>query len=87
MAPQVLVLGMPRTGTQSLGEALRTLGHQNVYHMTSVGPNNHHDKWVSALEAKFENTGTEFTKQDFDGLLGDFDVSVQAPTPVFLPNN
>lgn len=64
----------------AIGEALRTLGHQNVYHMTSVGPNNHHDKWVSALEAKFENNGTEFTKQDFDELLGDFDVSIPSPS-------
>ncbi|KAE9962042.1 hypothetical protein BLS_000904 [Venturia inaequalis] len=83
MAPQVLVLGMPRTGTQSLGEALRTLGHQNVYHMTSVGPNNHHDKWVAALEAKFESKGTEFTRQDFDEILGDFDAVSDFPCSIF----
>lgn len=83
MAPQVLVLGMPRTGTQSIGEALQILGHQNVYHMTTVGPNNHHDKWVAALEAKFEGKGNEFTKKEFDELLGSFDVASDFPSSIF----
>lgn len=43
--------------------------------MTTVGPNNHHDKWVAALEAKFEGKGNELTKKEFDELLGSFDVS------------
>lgn len=42
--------------------------------MTTVGPNGHHDKWVAALEAKFENKGVEFGKKEFDELLQDFDV-------------
>lgn len=69
----------------AIGEALRTLGHQNVYHMTSVGPNNHHDKWVAALEAKFESKGAEFTKEDFDELLGDFDVGISSLSQVYHP--
>lgn len=100
MAPQVLVLGMPRTGTQcmyiypspsyyrtcsqtntiltvltAIGEALGVLGYQNAYHMTTVGPNDHHDRWVAALEAKFEGKGTEFAKDEFDELFKGFDVS------------
>lgn len=43
--------------------------------MTTVGPNNHHDKWVAALEAKFEGKGPEFTEKEFNDLLSGFDVS------------
>lgn len=43
--------------------------------MTTVGPNNHHDKWVAALEAKFEQKGAEFGKQEFDELFTGFNVS------------
>lgn len=44
--------------------------------MTTVGPNGHHDKWVTALEAKFENKGEEFGKKEFDDLLQNFDVGL-----------
>lgn len=57
-------------------EALGALGYQNAYHMTAVGPNGHHDKWVAALEAKFEQKGAEFGKKEFDELLAGFDVSL-----------
>ncbi|CAG8974618.1 hypothetical protein HYALB_00009795 [Hymenoscyphus albidus] len=83
MAPQVLVLGMPRTGTQSICEALRILGHKNNYHMTSVGPNKHHDKWVAALEAKFEGKGSQPSKKEFDELVGDFDAVSDFPCSIF----
>ncbi|KAI9048360.1 hypothetical protein LZ554_008152 [Drepanopeziza brunnea f. sp. 'monogermtubi'] len=83
MAPQVLILGMPRTGTQSIGEALRTLGCANVYHMTTVGPNNHHDKWVAALEAKFEGKGPMPGRKEFDELLEDFDAVSDFPCSIF----
>lgn len=43
--------------------------------MTTVGPSNHHDMWVAALEAKFEQKGAEFGKKEFDELLTGFDVS------------
>lgn len=94
MAPQILVLGMPRTGTQctfrrllfpcfiqttltivAIGQALGMLGYKNAYHMTTVGPHDHHDKWVAALEAKFEGKSTEYGKQEFDELFEGFDVS------------
>ncbi|KAJ4391004.1 hypothetical protein N0V93_004617 [Gnomoniopsis smithogilvyi] len=83
MAPQILVLGMPRTGTQSIGVALGALGYQNAYHMTTVGPSNHHDKWVAALEAKFEQKGAEFAKKDFDELLAGFDIVSDIPCSIF----
>lgn len=44
--------------------------------MTTVGPNNHHDKWVAALEAKFEQKHKEFGKQEFDELFEGFNVSL-----------
>lgn len=65
-------------------EALGALGYQNAYHMTTVGPNGHHDKWVAALEAKFEQKGAEFGKKEFDELLAGFDVSLALITEIVL---
>lgn len=47
--------------------------------MTTVGPNGHHDKWVAALEAKFEGKGAEFGKKEFEELLQNFDVGPYYP--------
>lgn len=63
----------------AIGEALRALGHQNVYHMTAVGPSNHYEKWVAALEAKFEGKGKAFGKEEFDELFEGFDVRDASP--------
>lgn len=60
----------------AIGEALGVLGYQNAYHMTTVGPNDHHDKWVAALEAKFEGKGKEFGKEEFEELFKGYDVSI-----------
>lgn len=68
-------------------EALGALGYQNAYHMTTVGPNGHHDKWVAALKAKFEHEGAEFGKEEFDELLAGFDVSLPALIAEIIPNS
>ncbi|POS76378.1 hypothetical protein DHEL01_v205222 [Diaporthe helianthi] len=83
MAPQILVLGMPRTGTQSIGQALGLIGYKNAYHMTTVGPHGHHDKWVAGLEAKFEGKGPAFAKEDFDEIFEGFDVASDIPSSIF----
>lgn len=59
----------------AIGQALGMLGYKNAYHMTTVGPHDHHDKWVAALEAKFEGKSTEYGKHEFDELFEGFDVS------------
>jgi hypothetical protein len=66
-----LVLGLSRTGTSSLRQALIDLGIHDVYHFTSVVTENPPDAklWVQALEWKLEGKGT-WTKDDWDALLG-----------------
>jgi hypothetical protein len=67
-----LCLGLSRTGTSSLRQALLDLGISDVYHFTSVISENPPDAdlWIKALEAKLEHRGPEFKKEDWDSLLG-----------------
>lgn len=68
---KILVLGLSRTGTSSLRQALIDLGISDVYHFTSVVTENPPDAalWVRALEWKLEGKGT-WTSEDWDALLG-----------------
>ncbi|PYH95487.1 hypothetical protein BO71DRAFT_449343 [Aspergillus ellipticus CBS 707.79] len=69
---KILVLGMPRTGTQSLADALGQLGLGPIYHMREVARNKHQTKWIAALEAKFEGKGSPFGRSEFASFLGGF---------------
>lgn len=72
----VLALGMPRTGTSSVCEALTLLGYQDVYHgIKSLGSP---EDWVvlsRAADATFSNlptyTGKPFTRDEWDEVFGD----------------
>jgi len=68
---EFLCLGLSRTGTSSLRQALIDLGISDVYHFTSVVTENPPDAelWVRALEWKLEGKGT-WEKKDWDALLG-----------------
>jgi Sulfotransferase domain len=68
---KILCLGLSRTGTSSLRQALIDLGIYDVYHFTSVVTENPPDAklWVQALEWKLEGKGT-WTTEDWDALLG-----------------
>ena len=72
----VLALGLPRTGTSSMCEALTLLGYQNVYH--GIKSLDSPQDWVSlsrAADATFPNlpsyTGKAFTRADWDEVFGD----------------
>lgn len=69
---KVLCLGLSRTGTSSLRQALLDLGISDVYHFTSIVSENPADAeiWVRALEAKLYHRSPEFKKEDWDALLG-----------------
>ncbi|KAK8081805.1 hypothetical protein PG996_000586 [Apiospora saccharicola] len=71
---KVLVLGLPRTGTQSLAEALEQLGISPIYHMREVGKNQHALLWTEAIETKFEG-GVPWGCEEFDRILGEYEVS------------
>ena len=68
---KVLCLGLSRTGTSSLKQALLDLGIGDVYHFSSVINDNPPDAllWARALEWKINGIGT-WTKSDWDALLG-----------------
>lgn len=72
---KVLALGLPRTGTMSICDALTILGYKDVYHgIKSVSSN---ADWVSfsrASDASFPvlptYTGKPFTREEWDELFG-----------------
>ncbi|PMD31541.1 hypothetical protein L207DRAFT_442099 [Hyaloscypha variabilis F] len=67
---EVLCLGMGRTGTQSLADALPILGIKPIYHMRDVRKNEHNAAWQALLERKL--AGDKITTEDFDAILGNF---------------
>ncbi|KAH7157773.1 P-loop containing nucleoside triphosphate hydrolase protein [Dactylonectria estremocensis] len=78
---QVLVLGLPRTGTQSLADALDLLGISPVYHMREVGKHGHAELWMAALEAK--QSGIPWTRAQFNQMLGGFQAAADYPAAIF----
>lgn len=68
---KVLVLGLGRTGTNSIRQALGMLGYHETYHMTSTSGDNCRDSvmWLDALRAKYDGIG-KFGRKDWDQLLG-----------------
>ncbi|ORY69830.1 uncharacterized protein BCR38DRAFT_93701 [Pseudomassariella vexata] len=80
---KILVLGMPRTGTQSLADALAYLDISPVYHMREVGKNNHQALWIEALEAKFDGKGQPFNRAKFDQILDEFEALADYPAAIF----
>lgn len=72
---EVLVLGLCRTATMSTQKALEKLGYDKVYNYSvAVKTLGDPDKWIAALEAKFEGKGEPFGKEQWDVLLGDYNV-------------
>ncbi|GES59701.1 NAD dependent epimerase/dehydratase [Aspergillus terreus] len=69
---RVLALGLCKTGTESLMEALRILGYNEAYHGWVALLNNPRDyaMWQKALHAKYDGIGKPFGREEFDRLLG-----------------
>ncbi|KAF7552452.1 hypothetical protein G7Z17_g4295 [Cylindrodendrum hubeiense] len=82
-AMQVLILGLPRTGTQSLADALELLGISPVYHMREVGKNGHAGLWMAALDAKAEPGAAPWTRSQFDQILNGFQGVADYPAAIF----
>lgn len=81
---QVLSLGMSRTGTLSMQEALTTLGYP-TYHFSSIFANvKDADMWREALNAKFHPPNPSFDyKRHFDQLLGHVSAVTDTPSVLF----
>ncbi|MCJ1456574.1 hypothetical protein MMC28_006935 [Mycoblastus sanguinarius] len=83
---KVIVLGMPRTGTQSIRVALKRLGFEDTYHMDCLFENPPDiDLWHQAFMAKFRGQGKLFEKEDWDQLLGHCQAVCDLPTSAFIP--
>ncbi|KAI9758561.1 MAG: hypothetical protein M4579_002996 [Chaenotheca gracillima] len=70
---KVLCLGLSRTGTASLRQALKRLGYVDTYHGFETLTENPRDLefWLEAENRRCgKTTGRKFTRADFDQVLG-----------------
>ncbi|KAF5568814.1 hypothetical protein FPHYL_2621 [Fusarium phyllophilum] len=81
---QILVLGLPRTGTQSLADALEILGISPIYHMREVGKNNHADLWTALLYEKFSTDGFSQPPGDLLKILSNYKGVSDYPAAIFV---
>ena len=82
---QVLALGLPRSGTDSLRTALLTLGYKCIWHgfdLPSTRPNDC-VLWVPLLRAAANGDKSPAQGYDWDLLLGDCDVVMDMPPVIF----
>ncbi|KAH7043363.1 P-loop containing nucleoside triphosphate hydrolase protein [Macrophomina phaseolina] len=72
---RLLILSAPRTGTESLNLALEQLGY-NVFSFGKMMSNWRETipLWTEAIEAKYLGKGKKYDREEFDKLLGDYDV-------------
>lgn len=82
---RVLCLGLSRTGTVSLRQALINLGYKDCYHFASTLQENPRDTelWLEALNAKFKGIGKEYGKAEWDALLGHCQAVTDTPCVIF----
>lgn len=83
---QVLALGVGRTGTDSLREALQILGYDNCYHGYSLIHEHPEDayEWNKAMDAKFKGEGRPWGRAEWDRFLGDYDAVTDLPCCLFV---
>ncbi|KAG8668413.1 hypothetical protein FPOAC1_007792 [Fusarium poae] len=86
---KVLSLGLPRTGSASMAEALTILGYKNVYHGTHTI--DRPEDWAimeRACDASFTNlpsyTGRPFTREEWDELWGHCEATTDVAS-IFAP--
>lgn len=82
---RVLCLGLSRTGTVSLRQALIRLGYKDCYHFASTLQENPADTvlWTEALQAKFLGVGKPYGKAEWDALLGHCQAVTDTPCIIF----
>ncbi|KAL8672265.1 MAG: hypothetical protein Q9168_003266 [Polycauliona sp. 1 TL-2023] len=80
-----LMLGLGRTGTNSIRQALKQLGFEETYHMQNAfnSPKDN-ELWMQAIDAKFNN-GPPFGKEKWDQLLGHCQAVTDYPSAMFGP--
>jgi hypothetical protein len=74
MSPQILVFGLPRTGTQSILDALELLGFSWTYHMRNVEKCGHIDAWIDLINQRSSCGPCEVDFEKLKGIVNDYDV-------------
>ncbi|KAJ5369635.1 hypothetical protein N7509_014247 [Penicillium cosmopolitanum] len=81
---QVLSLGMSRTGTASMKEALRILGHDRVHHAYELY--SHPDQcrqWLAAWDAKAKGLGETLDRNYWNNILAGYTAVTDMPAVCF----
>ncbi|KAJ9448502.1 hypothetical protein DIPPA_31517 [Diplonema papillatum] len=71
MAPSILCLSLPRTGTLSMAEALAELGYKSYHSVKYIDDKRHWDLVYSLGKKRFE--GKHVSREEWDELFGEFD--------------
>ncbi|KAF1955143.1 hypothetical protein CC80DRAFT_549853 [Byssothecium circinans] len=85
---QVICVGLPRSGTESLQKALLLLGYDYTYHGWDMLNETPHrmNSWVALARRKyFDRSGKPLTAADFDALLGNSVAVTDAAANCFAP--
>jgi hypothetical protein len=82
---QVICVGLPRTGTESLQQALLALGYDHTYHGWDIiyDEDCYSPGWVRLARKKWYGGGAEITAAEFDELLGHSVAVTDAAASVF----
>ena len=84
---KVLALGLSRSGTDSLKQALHILGYNDVYHGFSVpsAPASERKAWVDLGRRKWGPgpSSSPITREDFDKILGRCEAVTDQPCACF----
>ncbi|KAH8886631.1 hypothetical protein GQ53DRAFT_875300, partial [Thozetella sp. PMI_491] len=81
---EVIVVGLGRTGTSSLQQALVQLGYPKVYHTRTIPTERPEDafKWIEFLNQKFRDK-TSIPRSRWDNVLGDYNAATDVPCALF----
>lgn len=81
---EVLAVGLSRTGTDSLRQALLELGYQDVYHGFSYGASqNDSIQWIRLGQAQKSGNKAFLNASEFDRVLGHCDAVTDIPAAGF----
>lgn len=81
---KIISPGAPRSGTTSMGKALKLLGYNTYAGMAHNSTENRFPLWTEAVEAKFFGVGRQHTAEDFDKLLGPYEAITGFPAAIFV---
>lgn len=74
---------MSRSGTESLCKALEILGIPTYHGWRSMENHKQSQLWVEAMQAKYENKGKAWKREDFDQILGDYSACTDFPSAAY----